>query len=642
MPFIEDTLNVQRPAEINAVDLPRREAYYPSPTDWRNEVLYFLLVDRFSDNGEHLRPKLNRENLAAARPVPWRWDDWSRSGGERWQGGNLQGVISKLDYLKQLGVTTIWLSPVFKQRGHLDSFHGYGIQDFLDVDPRVGTRQDLVELVRQAHDRGLRVILDIIFNHSGENWTYPAVTPGGKYQPDYTPGRYPFGAWRGDSGQDVDGIQSSEDGVWPRELQDPDKYTRAGSGNLGGGSINQAQAEHKRTDFLTLKDFYLDHPGLLSELAACYQYWIALSDCDGFRIDTLKHVSFEQARNFCGSIKEFAQNIGKDDFLLVGEIAGGDYGQDRYLDVIGRNLNAALDIGEMRMNINQVAKGLAHPDNYFSGFDPGNAVMGSHRAIGEKHVSILDDHDHVFGEKLRFSATSASHHQVAAGVGIQLCSLGIPCIYYGTEQSLGGPEPAERVWLAGFGSNDRYLRETLFGADHPLKSGRDGLPDSIDRFDTELPGFGPSGTVGHHCFDTSSPAYRRIQCLAHARSTFPALRFGRQYLRPIAFLGRPFAVYAGGEIIAWSRILHDEEVIVVLNPHGTEVRGANILVDASLNPEGSNLTIIASTEAAGNDGYNGSNKPDNRRIVHKDRSGIHYIEIRDAGPSEMILLVNRI
>ncbi len=63
----------------------------------------------------------------------------------------------------------------------------------------------------------------------------------------------------------------------------------------------------------------------LTNLARCYEYWIALTDCDGFRIDTLKHVSLEEARNFCGTIKEFAGNLGKSDFFLVGEIAGGDY-----------------------------------------------------------------------------------------------------------------------------------------------------------------------------------------------------------------------------------------------------------------------------------------------------------------------------
>ena len=169
MSFIENTLSTPRPSHINEVDLPRRQQYHPSPGDWRNEILYFLLVDRFSDNRENERPLIDRHHLSFARTADWRWDKWSESGGERWQGGTLQGVSSKLDYLKSLGVTTIWLSPVFKQRCHLNSFHGYGIQDFLEVEPRLGSRADLVNLVAAAHSKGMRIILDIIFNHSGEN-----------------------------------------------------------------------------------------------------------------------------------------------------------------------------------------------------------------------------------------------------------------------------------------------------------------------------------------------------------------------------------------------------------------------------------------------------------------------------------------
>jgi hypothetical protein len=84
----------------------------------------------------------------------------------------------------------------------------------------------------------------------------------------------------------------------------------------------------------------------------------------------LKHVSLEEARNFCGSIKEFAANQGKHNFFLVGEIAGGDYGQDRYLDVLDRNLNAALDIGEMRPTLTGVAKGLQHPADFSAASTP--------------------------------------------------------------------------------------------------------------------------------------------------------------------------------------------------------------------------------------------------------------------------------
>jgi glycosidase len=528
---------------------------------------------------------------------------------------------------------------VFKQRGHLDTYHGYGIQDFLDVDPRFGTRQHLVDLVAAAHQRGIRIILDIIFNHSGPNWIYPQSV----WQPPYKlyPEQYKFGNWLDENGQPIAAIDTSEHGVWPRELQKTQRYTRAGSGDLGAGDIDDVNAEHKRTDFLVLRDFNLGSSGTLTDLAQCYKYWIALTDCDGFRIDTLKHVSPEEARNFCGSIKEFTANIGKQDFLLLGEIAGGDYNQDRYLDVLKRNLNAALDIGEMRLALNAVARGLQHPNAYFSGFDPGLAEMGSHRQLGERHVSVLDDHDHVFGEKIRFSSDAASPQQVAAGVALQLFTLGIPCIYYGTEQALAGPEPSERHWLPDWKGSDRYLREAMFGPQHPRHKGRAGLADTAAAFDQELPGFGPFGTAGRHCFDPQHPTYRRIAAMNALRESFPALRQGRQYQRPISFLGYPLGIYGNGEIIAWSRILDDEEVLCVLNPHGNQARGADVLVDATLNPAGSLTVVLNSMQAASDDTYTGTHATDSTVSIKRYNDSSAYVEIRQLGPSEILVLSNQ-
>jgi glycosidase len=637
----------KRPGSLGEFVLPRRQSYYQSPVDWREEILYFLLVDRFSDGKEKRdgqgggRPLLDRKNLAAARKIdgmPLSWDQWAKSGAERWQGGTLRGVESKLEYLKKLGITAIWLSPVFKQRGEDDTCHGYGIQDFLDIDPHFGTRRDLLELVASAHKKGLRVILDIIFNHSGCNWLYPEDTPGGAFEPIYTTGQYKFGHWRGNEAESFEGIKGRDYAVWPAELKNEDRYTRAGKGDLGAGSIDDATAEHKRSDFCRLRDFNLAAPGLLDDLARCYKYWIALTDCDGFRIDTLKHVTFDQARNFCGTIKEFAANLGKDNFFLVGEIAGGDYNADRYIDAIDRNMNATLDIGEMRLALNAVAKGLAHPGEYFKGFNK-DAVFGSHRNLGNQHVSILDDHDHVFGRKVRFSADASSDHQVTVGVAIQLFTLGIPCIYYGTEQAFAGPEESERKWLPGWGDSDRYLREAMFGPLHPRKSGREGMTEKD--LDTDLPGFGPFGTAGHHCFDENNPVYRRIAAMAHLRKDYPVLSNGRQYVRPM-----PFNVYSPGEIIAWSRILDDEEALCIVNSHGNEKRSANILVDASLNPPGSEMTVILNTAQAvlaDQEEFTGNHpigaKLSVRKIPSIPESGV-YIEIKDLPPSEVLVLTN--
>ena len=645
MSFAEDVLSRSRPESVNDISCrPERQSYFPSPVDWRDEVLYFLLVDRFSDEQEDSRELLDRKNRDAARPAlpngeQWRWDRWAESGRQRWQGGTIKGVQSKLGYLKQLGVSAIWLSPVFKQRGHLDTYHGYGIQDFLEVDPRFGSRQDLVELVAAAHAKDLRIILDVVFNHSGANWLYRPDTPGGIYEAVYKPdGHYPFGSWRDGSGQPVPDIAAEEDGVWPTELQHRDCYTRAGTGDIGKGRIDDPNAEHKRSDFCDLRDFDLDQPYVLSDLSRCYKYWMALTDCDGFRIDTLKHVTKEQARNFCGAVKEFAENLGKQNFFLVGEISGGDYAQDYYLDALNRNLTAALDIGEMCPVLNDVAKGLRSAKDYFSGFNSGGSGMGSHRNTGGRHVSILNDHDHIFGDKIRFSSDASCDHQVAAGVALQLFTLGIPCIYYGTEQAFAGPEPSERKWLPGWKTSDQYLREAMFGPEHPRASGTAGLHEP----DMNLPGFGPFGTAGHHCFDENHPVYKRIAAAAALRSKYPVLRCGRQYLRCISFLNKPFDLYGPGEIVAWSRILDDEELLCVMNANGTELRGADVIVDAALNSGGSGVmtVVLNSVQSAETPDYSGTHPAGSEVAVHRTADGRAFVRIQGVPSAEVIVLAN--
>jgi glycosidase len=691
MPNPGDLLTNPRPtttAEVRELaDRARREgiSYFPSPVDWRDEVLYFLLPDRFSDGKESTRPLLTRAEIRSLRSAPSRadidWRAWARSG-LRWQGGTIRGVESKLDYLADLGITAIWLGPVFKQRTRLDTFHGYGVQDFLDVDPRFGTRADLIALVTAAHAKGIRIVLDVIFNHSGDNWGYvpPARPlseevgqPGFRAFPDFYgnpnhPETRGFRlAWRNELGvcftDDGDGIVSADDGVWPRDLRHPAAYTRAGMGNLGESDVGNPHAEHKRTDFFALKDFALDAGDTLSIVADCFKYWILLTDCDGFRLDTVKHVSLEEARNFCGAIREFADSIGKRRFLLVGEIAGGDGFQDFVLDhlsLLQRNLDAALDIGSARLNLQGAGKGLIPASAYLEGFKAASQGFESHRSFGDRHVSILDDHDHVAGDKVRFSAeipddAAVKDHQVVAATALQLFTLGIPCVYYGSEQAFAGPAQSQlrfllsEGWKDGGNHGDRYLREAMFGPAHPRADFRKDLATQLADVDPSLPGFGPFGTFGKHCFDEKSPAYVRIRELCRVRREEPALRIGRQYARQTRVLSPAFALPAAGELVAWSRILDRQEAVCAVNPNGQDgaFRGADVVVAAELWPPGTVFVVRANTAetAAAAEGvvFAGSHRVGSFvEVKRPSAGGPAFIEIRNVPPGEVVVLVKRV
>ncbi len=623
---------------------PERGSYHPSPADWRDQVFYFLLPDRFSDGKEKSDRLLETDistgagltKVRSLRGAAWSWQNWQESGASRFQGGTLKGVRSKLDYLQGLGVSTLWIAPIFRQRVELNTYHGYGVQDFLDIDPRFGDKRDLVDLVDAAHARGMYVIQDIIFNHSGCNWLYDTCA-GNAFQPSYLPQGCYAPVWpRNGYGSAIFNPAQQlghDDCVWPSELQGAARYMRAGSGNLGAGDINDDYAEHKRTDFCDLRKFNLFSDETLSHLVLAYHYWIALADIDGYRIDTFKHVTMDQARNFCNALKEYAEDLGKDDFFLVAEVAGGNSAENRYLDVTGRNLNACLDIGEQREIICSVGKGLSSGSDFFAGFNYYDPGMGSHRNWGSQHLSICNDHDHVFGSKLRFAVDAANDHQGAAATALQLLGLGIPCIYYGTEQGLAsGAEPDQRRYLQGWGSSDYLLREAMFGPEHPRAAGYDGTQGAMD---PNHVGFGPHGTSGWHVFNTAHPIYTRISQLAEVRKTFKPLRRGRQYQRQISNFGSPFAFGGAGEIVAWSRIFDDQELLAVINPHGTDRRGGRIVVDGRLSSGG--MRIVANTDPTAP-----VEMTKGKSVPVLSMNGYNFVAIENwlLGPSEILVLAH--
>ena len=147
--------------EVDLVRLCDRQ-FFPSPAAWEDQVLYFLMLDRFSDGNEQgyrgnnrrrvrrgTTPQFQPSDAENAFQTPEEADRW-REAGAHWAGGTLKGLTSKIGYLQRLGVTGIWVSPIFKQVAFHDTYHGYGIHNFLEVDPHFGTRADLVQMVETA------------------------------------------------------------------------------------------------------------------------------------------------------------------------------------------------------------------------------------------------------------------------------------------------------------------------------------------------------------------------------------------------------------------------------------------------------------------------------------------------------------
>ena len=583
-------------AELDLEALGAARQYLPSPRHWEDEVIYFLMLDRFSDGRETRYLDLTGRLVTDGVTLPFTPADngnavtteadaarW-RDAGTRFVGGTLSGLLSKLGYLKRLGVTAVWVSPIFKQVAADNSYHGYGIQDFLDVDPHFGTREDLRRVVATAHGMGIRVILDVILNHAGDVFRYEGGDPVWSGQTFAVRGfrdaqgapALPFGPV--DLGAHP---QAFPDGaLWPSEFQAEHTFTRQ-------GQIRNFDhfPEFADGDFFGLKDLHHGERRLvdgvdrleeyavsptLRRLCEVYKFWIAFADIDGFRVDTVKHMDPGAARFFASVIHEFAQMLGKDDFYIIGEITGGrEFAFDR-LEVTG--LDAALGISDERVKMTGLVKGEVDPAEYFDLFRNSLLVRkDSHVWFRDRIVTSVDDHDHVDQGSRKHRFCAGGFEKLALPVlAVNATTLGIPCIYYGTEQCLDGE--------GGGDSADRYIREAMFGGE-----------------------FGAFRSRHRHVFDEDHPVYRELARIHAVRSQHLALRRGRQYLRQISGNGLDwgFPQRLGDRmrsIVAWSRIFDDDEILCAISTDPDRAVTAFVTIDDNLHAGGDRLTCLYSTE----------------------------------------------
>lgn len=572
LPNIEPAIQT---AKANAIASPRPTIHvngkhiptpYPSPEDWRDQWIYFLLVDRFnnpSNSPRHADPYLP------------------------YQGGTFEGIKQQLDYIKGLGAGAVWISPVLMNpQNFKDYYGGYAIQDFLRIEPRFCSNpaeavanpakadKEFKSLVDAIHAQGMYVILDIVLNHAGDLFNYQGMQDAAPWKgegAEYTvywrdAKNVPQGNWT-----DIANVThlSREAGVWPKELQRNDYFRRRGDGANSPrvtegdfGRLKELVTEYKTSDnTFPVRDI----------LIRAYQYLIAKFDLDGFRVDTLMYVERDFARTFANSMREFALSIGKKNFFTFGEIWKDDE-EDVIAEYIGRDtvkdreiigFDAALDF-PLRKRLEGVSKGVLAPKGLADHMDYRRSVqktvLSSHGDVGAYFVTFLENHD----LNHRFAA-SCHPNQVTLALTCLYTLQGIPCLYYGMEQGMNAS-----------GDCREYVRECLW---------RDSMVFKQNP---------------QHAY------YQTIKALSVLRNQHPALRYGRQYFRQLTGNNADFGYseYCGG-VLAYSRILNDTEVLIVANTSKTQTVTVNVVVDRklSLRPGGfellfSNLGSSAATPPA--------------------------------------------
>ncbi len=265
---------------------------------WQKQNIYQIITDRFFDGDP------SNDNADG------NYDDSAATGATSVHGGDFKGIEQKLDYIKALGATAIWISPVVLN-GH-GQFHGYAGRDFYKVDPHWGSLADLQQFTAAAHARGLLVIDDIVCNHGDDliystdaGWDAFLAPPAGytlKYRSSSLTYASPFDIYNS-------------------------TYTPANNAltnlfhNYGAIPDYNTPQHYQLGELDGLDDFRTESPYVRSNMVAIYDFWIQQAGFDGFRIDTFKHVDTGFWQYWCPQVHQFAAtNSAKPNFFMFGEV----------------------------------------------------------------------------------------------------------------------------------------------------------------------------------------------------------------------------------------------------------------------------------------------------------------------------------
>ncbi len=388
------------------------EFLYTRDIEFRQETLYFIVVDRFRDGDPR-----NNEG-----PNPDLYDPDHQDWWKYW-GGDLQGVIDKLDYLKEMGVTSVWLTPLFEQVERLvfdkyAAIHGYWTKDFKRINPRYIAPEDnpslfqtgetvFDRLIAELHKRGMKIIVDIVCNHSSP---------------------------------DAGGVKGRlfDDGNLIADFNDDVNHWYH---HYGGVTDWEDEWQVQNCELAGLATFNENNTSYRNYIKAAIKLWLDRG-VDALRVDTIKHMPIWFWQEFNADIQTH-----KPDVFIFGEWIYSSADDARSVDFANNSGMTILDFG-LCIAIRQ---GLALGEGFEVIQDTFN--KDHHYDSATELVTFIDNHD-----MHRFQTLNSDPELLRLAVVLLMTVRGIPCLFYGTEQYLHEDTDGDEN---PYGNNDPYNRPMM-------------------------------------------------------------------------------------------------------------------------------------------------------------------------------------
>lgn len=463
--------------------------------DVRDDVFYFVMPDRF-DNGDE-------SNDLGSKSKPESYGGFDRTSNAHYHGGDIKGLTKRLDYLKGMGISAIWLTPILRNQavqGDSSGYHGYWPLDFTEIDPHLGTNEDLKEFIDAAHAKNIKVFFDIITNHTADVIKYKECH--GEDKPKFsTDGQLckyvslaDKAAGKGYTPYIDEGDENLKVPAW---LNDPKYYHNQGDSTwVGENSIYG--------DFMGLDDVDTDNPFVVKGMIDIFNNLIKEFKPDGFRIDTVKHVNIEFWQEFTPAITEFAKSQGIPNFFVFGEVYSGD------TDVLSKyttegDIPSVLDFAFQyrAKDVFVFNKGTDNLSDLFSQ----DVKYNDHNSSADYLMNFVSNHDvgrigYSLDKEMPNASIEERMQRALLANSLMYFTRGIPVIYYGEEQGFTGD------------GGDRGAREDMMPSLTP------------DYNDNVL--YGTDKTTADDNFDVTHPMYQALAEYASVYHAHKALRQGEQ------------------------------------------------------------------------------------------------------------------